>query len=86
MLISTNTAIKFKSTILTEVKKGTFLAYKVEQFQGTNSFKLQNMALAGIINTVVTLSAWLALSIHAAVALQSEASLENNRQHGFSYL
>ncbi len=47
--------------ILTEVKEAHFWFQKVIQFQGTNSFKLQNMALAVIINTVVTLSAWLAL-------------------------
>lgn len=51
--------------ILTEVRKAHFWFQKqlLEiQFQGTNSFTIQNMALAVIINTVVTLSAWLALS------------------------
>ena len=71
MLISTNTAINVYSNphILTEVKKKKkkkkrhiFWFSKLTQFQGTNSFTLHNMALAVIINTVVTLSARLALS------------------------
>lgn len=48
------------------------------------------MALAAIIiNTVVTLSAWLALSSTFAAVLQSEASLEKKKKHRldvFSYL
>lgn len=64
--------------ILSEVKKEAhFWFHKAIQYQGTNSFMLQNMALAVIINTVVTVSMWLALSPTCA---QSEASLENNRR------
>lgn len=87
-LISSNTAINFyfKSTNTKWGKKGTFLVSKVIQFHGTNSYKIQNMALDVIINTVVTLSAWLTLSSTLQRCCKVEASLENNRQNVFSYL